>query len=164
MNEKYINPFLQAFVNIMPQFGFTEISRRNASLKGRSIKSPGVIVIIGIFGAVKGNVIYAMTEEDAKKVASAMMMGMPVNELDELAQSAISELVNMLTANVATNFSLEGIQIDISTPTLMKGEFSANACTDKVISVEMAANDVVIDMNIFLENLNLQMNNFLDTH
>ena len=112
MNEKYINPFLQAFVNIMPQFGLTEISRRNVSLKGRSIKSPGVIVIIGIFGAVKGNVIYAMTEEDAKKVASAMMMGMPVNELDELAQSAISELVNMLTANVATNFSLEGIQIE----------------------------------------------------
>ena len=148
MNEKYINPFLQAFVNIMPQFGLTEISRRNVSLKGRSIKSPGVI-----FGAVKGNVIYAMTEEDAKKVASAMMMGMPVNELDELAQSAISELVNMLTANVATNFSLEGIQIDISTPTLMKGEFSANACTDKVISVEMAANDVVIDMNISLEKI-----------
>ena len=74
MNEKYINPFLQAFVNIMPQFGLTEISRRNVSLKGRSIKSPGVIVIIGIFGAVKGNVIYAMTEEDAKKVASAMKM------------------------------------------------------------------------------------------
>ena len=94
-----------------------------------------------------------MTEEDAKKVASAMMMGMPVNDLDELAQSAISELVNMLTANVATNFSLEGIQVDISTPTLKKGDFSANACTDKVISVEMAANDVVIDMNISLEKI-----------
>ena len=55
--------------------------------------------------------------------------------------------------NVATNFSLEGIQVDISTPTLMKGDFSANACTDKVISVEMAANDVVIDMNISLEKI-----------
>ena len=107
MNEKYINPFLQAFVNIMPQFGLTEISRRSVSLKGRTIKSPGVIVIIGLLGEVKGNVIYGMTEEDAKKVASAMMVGMPVNDLDELAQSAISELVNMLTANVATNFSLE---------------------------------------------------------
>ena len=153
MNEKYINPFLQAFVNIMPQFGLTEISRRSVSLKGRTIKSPGVIVIIGLLGEVKGNVIYGMTEEDAKKVASAMMMGMPVNDLDELAQSAISELVNMLTANVATNFSLEGIQVDISTPTLIKGDFSANACTDKVISVEMAANDVVIDMNISLEKI-----------
>ena len=100
MNEKYINPFLQAFVNIMPQFGLTEISRRSVSLKGRTIKSPGVIVIIGLLGEVKGNVIYGMTEEDAKKVASAMMMGMPVNDLDELAQSAISELVNI---TIATN-------------------------------------------------------------
>lgn len=41
-----------------------------------------------------------------------MMMGMPVNELDELAQSAISELVNMLTANdvvIDMNISLEKI-------------------------------------------------------
>ena len=45
------------------------------------------------------------------------------------------------------------IKVDISTPTLMKGDFSANACTDKVISVEMAANDVVIDMNISLEKI-----------
>ena len=67
MNEKYINPFLQAFVNIMPQFGLTGISRRSVSLKGRTIKSPGVIVIIGLLGEVKGNVIYGMTEEDAKK-------------------------------------------------------------------------------------------------
>ena len=36
-----------------------------------------------------------------------MMMGMPVDDFNEMAQSAISELVNMLTANVATNYSRE---------------------------------------------------------
>ena len=32
-----------------------------------------------------------------------------VDEFNELAQSAISELTNMLTANVATNFSQDNI-------------------------------------------------------
>lgn len=153
MNEKYINPFLEAFANIMPQFGLTEVSKQKLSLKGKFIESPGVVVIIGLLGEVKGNVIYAITEDHAKKIASAMMMGMPVEELDDLSQSAISELVNMLTANVATNFSLEGIKIDISTPTLIKGKFVANATNDKVIAIEMTANDIVIEMNISLEKI-----------
>ena len=43
-----------------------------------------------------------------------MMMGMPVTELDEMSQSALSELSNMLTASAATSFSNLGITIDIN--------------------------------------------------
>ena len=153
MDAKLVNPFVDAFTTVMPQIGFPEPKRLKMNVRDKNAISKGVSVIVGVTKQIRGNVVYNMSEETAKFIASTMMMGMPVNDLDELAQSAISELVNMLTANVATNFSLEGIQIDISTPTLMKGEFSANACTDKVISVEMAANDVVIDMNISLEKI-----------
>jgi len=86
-----------------------------------------------------------------KKIASTMMMGMPVNEFDELAQSAISELTNMLTANVATNFSNDNININISTPTLVHGEFVANASSDKVVCVEMGVNEMTIQVNISME-------------
>ena len=102
-------------------------------------------------GDIKGNIIYGMTDESAKIIASKMMMGMPIENLDELAQSALSELVNMLTANAATNFANNGITVDISTPTLIYGEFTANASSDKVICVEMKADDAHIDVNIALE-------------
>ena len=88
--------------------------------------------------------------DDAKKMASTMMMGMPVEEFNEMAQSAISELVNMLTANVATNFSRDNINVDISTPTLIQGKFTANASTDKVICVTMNVDGIKIDANISL--------------
>ena len=97
------------------------------------------------------SIIYGLNVEDAKQIASSMMMGMPVDELNELAQSAISELVNMLTANVATNFSEMGIMIDISTPTLMYGEFTATASSDKVICVDMDVEGKTIEVNISLE-------------
>ncbi|MPN33982.1 CheY-P phosphatase CheX [bioreactor metagenome] len=102
-------------------------------------------------GDIKGNIIYNTSIENAKKIASSMMMGMPVNEFDELAQSAISELTNMLTANAATEFSNININVDISTPTLIHGNFTANASIDKVICVEMSANDISFDINIALE-------------
>lgn len=51
-----------------------------------------------------------------------MMMGLPVEELNEMAQSALSELSNMLTANASINFSNIGVNVNISTPTLMYGQ------------------------------------------
>ena len=150
MDVKHINPVIESFENIMPQLGLSSVSKEVISLKGNFIESPGVIIIIGLIGDVKGNIIYGMKMDDAKKMASTMMMGMPVEEFNEMAQSAISELVNMLTANVATNFSRDNINVDISTPTLIQGSFTANASTDKVICVTMNVDGIKIDANISL--------------
>ena len=105
MVVNYINPIIESFKNVMPQLGLNHIKENDIKLKERLINSPGVMIIIGLMGDIKGNIIYGINEIDAKKIASVMMMGMPVEEFNELAQSAISELINMLTANVATNFS-----------------------------------------------------------
>jgi len=151
MDVNYINPILSSFVNVMPQLGLANVEKKGMSLKGRFIESPGVMIIVGIIGDIKGNVIYGISLNDAKKIASTMMMGMPVENFDELAQSAISELTNMLTANVATNFSNDNIIINISTPTLIHGQFTANSSSDKVVCVEMGVNDMIIEVNISME-------------
>ena len=150
MDVKHINPVIESISNIMPQLGFSEVSKKGVSVKGKDIDSPGVVIIIGLIGDVKGNIIYGLSIDDAKKVASQMMMGMPVDDFNEMAQSAISELVNMLTANVATNYSRDNINVDISTPTLVQGEFTANASTDKVICIEMDVSGISLHVNISL--------------
>lgn len=55
-------------------------------------------------GEMKGQVILAIRENNAKDIASRMMFGMPVNELDEMASSALNELGNMIMGNTATIF------------------------------------------------------------
>ena len=151
MDVNHINSVLKSFTNVLPQLGMVNIDKKGVSLKNRFIESQGVVITIGVFGDLKGNIIYGMEIETAKAIASKMMMGMPVDEFNELAQSAISELVNMLTANTATNFSEKGIMIDISTPTLMYGEFTANASSDQVICVTMDVDGHEIDVNISIE-------------
>jgi len=49
------------------------------------------------------------------------MMGMPVNEIDEMAKSALSELGNMIMGNSATLLFNKGVKIDITPPSLVKG-------------------------------------------
>lgn len=151
MDVKYVNPFLGAILNIFPQFGITDIQKNKLSVKGKQISSKGVMIILGIVGDIKGNVIYVTTNDGARIIASAMMMGMPVEELDEMAQSAIAELTNMLTATAATNLSSDGININISTPALMYGDFTANTYSEKTLCVEMLVNNIPFDINISFE-------------
>lgn len=149
MDVKYINPFIEAFLTIMPQLGFEKVEKSNLSLKESNLSYSGVIMAVGIVGEIKGNVVYYLDIENAKKVASIMMMGMPVEEFNDMAQSAISELANMLTANAATNFSNIGITVDISTPTLLYGnEVFVKMNTNQVLCIQLIADDIPFDINI----------------
>jgi chemotaxis protein CheX len=153
VDVKLVNPFIESFFGVMPQLGFSEVQKGNLSLKGKDLKSSGVVIIVGIVGEIRGNVVYTMDFESAKKIASTMMMGMPVSELDDIAKSALSELTNMLTANAATNFSNLGISIDISTPTLLHGDnISAKMSSNQVLCIELLANNIPIEINIAFDN------------
>ena len=153
MDVKYVNPFIESFATVMPQLGFGSIKKGNLSVKGKDIVYSGVIVIVGLVGAIKGNIVYCIDMEDAKKIASTMMMGMPVDKLDELSQSALSELTNMLTANAATCFSAMDVTIDISTPTLLYGNnVSVKMSSNQVLCIQLIANDIPIDINISFDN------------
>lgn len=151
MDVKHINPFIDSFLDIMPQLGIVDIKRGKLSVKNKTIDSIGVLIIIGIVGDLKGNIIYGATMESAKNIASKMMMGMPVEELNEMAQSAISEMTNMVTARACTLFSDEGINVEISTPTLMYGKFKATASNDQVLCVQLLVDNLPVEINIAVE-------------
>ena len=149
MDVKNINPFIESFNLVMPQLGFNEVKKGKLSLKKMDLVSSGIIIVVGIVGAIKGNVVYSIDIESAKKIASTMMMGMPVNEFDEMAKSAISELSNMLTANAATFFANSGTTIDISTPTLLQGEnISITMNSNKILCIQLFADEIPIEINI----------------
>jgi chemotaxis protein CheX len=149
MDAKLVNPFIDAFTAIMPQIGFQDVKRNKMVVKERSVESRGVTVLVGFTKNIKGNVAYNMSETTAKFIASTMMMGMPVENFDDMAQSAISELSNMITANAATNLASLGYDADISTPSLSIGEaFVVKISGESYLSVEMDAGGHLIEIAI----------------
>lgn len=153
MDVKYINPFIEAFNNVMPELGFGGVDIGGLGVKSKDFIGSGVIVLVGIVGAIRGNVVYTMSTQAAKKIAAIMMMEEWVEELDETAMSALSELTNMLTAHAATAFSKMGVAIDISTPTMLQGDnVSISMNSNEVLCVKLIADGVPVETNISFEN------------
>ena len=138
MDAKLVNPFIDAFISVMPQIGFPVPKRTKVYLQNKNLVSFGVVVMIGFTKQLRGNVVYNMDEDTAKFIASTMMMGMPIAEFDEMAQSAIAEMSNMLAANSATNLASLELSVDISPPSLTIGKDTTIVlCDSQFLTVEM---------------------------
>ncbi len=151
MNREYMNAFSDAFLSVMPQLGIEDIKQTGERACGKKIDPSEVVCIVGVIGDLAGNVIFAMTEDTAENTASAMMGGMEVEEFDELTQSAISELSNMLAANACIGLSEKGMTVDISTPTLMHGVFTVSGSYDEGVCFEMAVGEMPFNIFVSLE-------------
>ncbi len=152
MDVRYVNPFIDAITNIMPQLGFQSVVRGGVKTGDQFVESKGVTILVGLTDDARGNVAYNMTEEAAMKIASTMMMGMPVTQMDEMAQSAISELTNMVTGNAATNFEGLNMKVDISPPSLVVGQkFKAKLSNGKFLIIEMVVDGIVLELNVGID-------------
>ena len=152
MDSRLLDPIIKAFQEITPQLGLGESINGQPHQKERTVESLGVTVLIGITGAVQGNVAYNLSEAAALKIAGSMMGGMSLSAFDEMAQSAVSEMVNMITANAAMRFESAGIHVDISPPSLIVGEdFRARLAYEVFWAVDMSMPDVIVQLNLALE-------------
>lgn len=122
MRVEFINPFLNAALMVLEKLGNTKFEKGKLSLESSPIEGNDVNTILGVTGDIRGQVLYSMTLETATKVASSMMMGIPVNEFDELCKSAVSELGNMITGNAASELGNAGFKCTITPPTLIMGK------------------------------------------
>ncbi len=123
-----------------------ELQKGDAYKHRRTSIQNAIAVKLELTGDRAGTVLIRFNEENAKKTASAMMMGMPVEELDDMALSALAELGNMIIGGASIHLSEAGVNTDITTPTLLTGDVDI---TD-TISIPLSNNDmrIVLDINI----------------
>ena len=121
MDVRYINPFVQSSISIIQAVAQMELSIGRLAVSALNFEDNTFLLQVGVTGEMKGQVILAMSVEIAKKIASIMMCGMPVEELDEMPRSALSELSNMIMGNAATLFSSQQVIMDITPPMSMLG-------------------------------------------
>jgi len=122
MKVEYINPFIESSMEIIAQTTGMVPTLGKVYVKSIPYKSSTVLVIIGLTGSIHGNVLISLEPDASCRIASAMMGGMEVPALDELAKSAIGELCNMILGRTAVMFSERNITIDITPPTVVTGE------------------------------------------
>lgn len=156
MNIEYINPFIEASQIVLKQIAGIDAKLGKVHLKDSPYKSDNIMVIVGLTGKIRGQVIFTMVSDSAMYIASCMMGGMPVNELDEIAKSAIAELTNMILGNTATILYNKGVGVEITPPSFLMGEnmqISPNKMKTICIPLLIGENrELNIDISVEEEN------------
>jgi chemotaxis protein CheX len=120
MQAKYMNPFLSSSIVVLETLIQVKPSLGELKVKVLEKFNDQIWLKIGIVGGMTGDIIFGFPEQVALKIASGMMGGyMQLTKFDEMCQSAISELGNMISGNASTILYNDGIVVDITPPSFV---------------------------------------------
>lgn len=150
LDAKFINPFLNAFTGVVPKVGFVSVVRGKVFTKEQFVDSLGVSIQVGMKCQGDGNIIFNMTEQTAKTICSVMMMGKPIDTIDDMAKSAVCEMVNMIVSHASTSLHQIGFAVRINPPSFLQGNGRVKVCNSTYIGIEMIIDNCPIEISIGL--------------
>ncbi|HNR63795.1 MAG TPA: chemotaxis protein CheX [Thermotogota bacterium] len=121
MDVRIINSILKSTVRVFTEAVNMKIEFEKPQIAKELAKGYDLVTLVGFNGSLSGNLVYAFDMQVALNIVGKMM-GMPYNQLDDLAMSAIGELANMISGNIATNMEQIGKPIDITPPSVILGK------------------------------------------
>ncbi|OIJ21422.1 chemotaxis protein CheX [Anaerobacillus alkalidiazotrophicus] len=121
MNAKHVNAICRATESIFVNHFGVEVKPLKPRVQNSEVSSNQVSVILGINGQLNGQIICSLDVQTAKNIVGVMMGGMTIDELDDMAWSAIQEFGNWVAGTTATELSKEDVIIDVTPPIINEG-------------------------------------------
>jgi chemotaxis protein CheX len=121
MNVKFLNPFIEAAEEVLQAECQITAKKNSLSLQKSSMTTDDVTVLLNLVGQVQGVVLFGLSTAVCLELVSRVM-GQPFEKFDNLAQSGIAELGNVITGRATINLSKTGFTANISPPTLILGK------------------------------------------
>ncbi|MBI3762775.1 MAG: chemotaxis protein CheX [Chloroflexi bacterium] len=120
MNVRFLNPFVEAANDVLQAEANVSVTRGALSLHKSAMTTDDVTVLISLVGQVQGVVLYGLSIPTGLAFVSRMM-AQEFAEFDNLAQSGVAELGNVITGRASVKLSEAGYVSNISPPTLIQG-------------------------------------------
>ena len=121
MNVKFLNPFVDAAVDVLKAEAKANISKGTITLQKSALTTDEVTVLINLVGQVQGVVLFGLSEKMGMNIVS-MMMSQEFTAFDNLAQSGVAELGNVISGRATVMLAEAGFKSTISPPTMIKGK------------------------------------------
>lgn len=122
MNVKYINPFLDAFLNVMDTMAKLQLTPSRPQVKNDEIAKGDVSGVIGLVGEqVKGSLSITFEKKLAFKIMENMLGDTPMIINDEVTDM-VGELTNVVSGGAKKIFSENGFNFDMATPMVVSGK------------------------------------------
>ncbi len=123
VKTELLNPFVLAAAEVLQSELGVRTTRGQLRLHKETYVTDDITVLVSLVGEAWGVVMMGLSFDTAKAMVSKML-GDNMDEFNELAQSGISELGNVITGLAATKLGAAGFRTNISVPTLIVGKGS----------------------------------------
>jgi len=146
VKAEFVNPFVTSAFQVLQTETKSEVTKGNVTLQDSPLVSDEVTVLIGVVGRVQGLVLYGMSEKTAKGIVSAMT-GETIAVFDNLAESAVAELGNVVTGLASGELEQAGYPCKIAPPSVVVGRgtsISTLAIKRLVIPLQTRLGDLTV--------------------
>jgi chemotaxis protein CheX len=120
MRVQLVNCYVRAAADVIASETGQAVKRGGVKLEKDVYTSDEVTAMVGVNGAMGGSFYLSMTEATALKIVEGMM-GQGCDAFDELAQSGIAELANVVAGAASVGLSELGYTTNITPPLLLLG-------------------------------------------
>ncbi len=152
INAEYVNPFLEAASAVFKQLMNVDLRRGKLVLKEVPQPSHDVAIIIGITGAVTGQVVFSMSLEMVKKIAQILAPGISEKDIANEWKDIVGEVANMITGNAMNLFAYSGKRVEMTTPTVIEGEsFTITLIKQTTLGITLYSPFGQLEMNVALK-------------
>jgi len=122
MDVTFINPFLEAAVNVLQTMAFTETQVGTPFFKGKTPLSQGDVTgIVGLTGNKHGSLAVSFSEAAILQVVSNMF-GEACKEMNDDVRDAVGEITNMICGNARRILAEQGHPLQAAIPTVIDGK------------------------------------------
>ena len=121
MDVRFINPFLEATIDVLKTMAFVEPRPGKPYLKKDDLAKGDVSGIIGFTGAATGSMALSFSEGCILKIVSNML-GEEIKEINGDIKDAVGEITNMVSGAARKKVESLGLSISAAIPTVVAGK------------------------------------------
>ncbi|MFQ3195210.1 MAG: chemotaxis protein CheX [Colwellia sp.] len=122
MNVEFINPFINALINVIDVMGHTELTYEKPKIKKNDVSMGDVSGFIGMVGPkTKGSLSITFEKSLALRIMQRMV-GDKLEEIDEEITDMVGEITNMVSGGAKLELSKKGYEFDMATPIVVSGK------------------------------------------
>ncbi|SRR5581483_4339982 len=150
-----VQPYLQAAKDVIARETGSDVGVGKVSLKKPPASTDEVSILIGVTGQIQGVVMLMMELRTALNIVGRIT-GETYRELDDLAQSAVAEMANVISGRGGIALGAAGRETTISPPAVLVGSAGGAVSTldIPIYAIPLETSCGTIDLQVALkENL-----------
>jgi chemotaxis protein CheX len=153
---EHIDSFVKAAYSVIESMLNPDVEAGRPFFNDQPLTKYDICVLVGVLGDLQGQVICGMSKETATKIISQMLFT-ETTEIDQMGQSALCELKNIIVGTASTNLSCSGYQCNITPPLFLKDheipDFLKHIQTTLAIPIKTPFGSIDINLALLKDKL-----------